>query len=235
MSTTLARKFAVQVTNDLTLQTGFLPLRGCSDLDPEITPNNEDASDYDTNGWSAVEPTMQSWTLAATFFRRQNAGILDPGQEIVRGAIGQFGTAARVGVRWFDKTGGPEAYSGVAIPAWKRSNTGVKNLEQAQVTFTGTDVPLNMGIANPYTTTLAPAITSVTPGGQGSAKAVAITGSGFTGATAVTFGGTAATSFSLVSDQLIIAVLPTGTAGAANVVVTTPTGSANAFAYTRAA
>jgi hypothetical protein len=238
MSTELARKFAVQVTKDLTLQSGFIPLKGLNDWNPNINPNLEDASDYESNGWAASEVTMNDWNADAGIFRRKNAGVLDPGQELVRACIGQFGDAARVGVRWFDKTGGPEAYSGVALPTWKRSNTGVKNLEQATITFTGTDVPLNIGITNPYQSAVAPVVTAATPGGAGSGTSVAITGSGFTGATgagAVKFGGTNATSYSVINDQLIVAVLPSGSAGSAVVTVTTGVGTSNSLAYTRGA
>lgn len=238
MVTALARKFGVQVTADLTLASGWVSLNGITDLDPEIAANLEDASAYDTNGWSTSEITMQSWTLSATVFRRNDgSNNYDAGQELVRSAVGQFGTSARVGVRWFDKNGGPEAYSGVAVVSWKRSNTGVKNLEQAQMTFTGTDIPLNLNISNPYSSGLNPVIRSVTPSGVAAGGAVTIQGANFTGlvsTTGVKFGGTNATSFSLLSDQQIVAVLPAGSAGSTPVVVTTSTGTSNSFSYTRA-
>jgi hypothetical protein len=234
MSTALARKFAVDVTADLTLASGWVSLNGINDLDPEIAANLEDSSAYDTNGWSSSEVTMQSWTLAATFFRRQTGNVYDAGQELVRACQGQFGQASHIGVRWYDKNGGPEAYSGVAVVAWKRSNTGVKNLEQAVATFTGTDVALNMGITNPYNAGKSPVVLSASPSGQGTGSAVVITGAGFTAASAVKFGGTAATSFVIASDQTLTAVLPTGAAGSAPVTVTNATGTSPAFPYTRA-
>lgn len=239
MVNALARKFGVQVTSDLTLASNWINLNGISDLDPEIAPNIEDAAAYDINGWGAKEVTLNEWSLQATFFRRYSTGnVYDPGQELIRAALGQSGTAARVGVRWFDKNGGPEAYSGVAIPAWKRTNTGVKNLEQAQVSMTGTDIPLNINIANPYTAGLVPVITSITPSGAAAAGAVAIYGANFTGTvvtTGVKFGGTNATSFTVQNDSLITAVLPAGSAGLITVLVTNATGPSTATNnYTRA-
>jgi large repetitive protein len=54
---------------------------------------------------------------------------------------------------------------------------------------------------------------------------VTITGTGFTGATAVNFGGTAAASFTVNSDTSIAAVSPTAGAGTVDVTVTTAGGT----------
>jgi hypothetical protein len=62
-------------------------------------------------------------------------------------------------------------------------------------------------------------------GGVAGATAVVITGAGFTGATAVTFGGTAATAVVVVDNNTITCSSPAKTAGAYDVVVTTPKGS----------
>lgn len=70
----------------------------------------------------------------------------------------------------------------------------------------------------------APAITRVQPrsGPVGGGVAVTITGSGFTGATAVSFGSVAAASFEVQSASTITAVTPAETAGVVDVSVTTP-------------
>lgn len=237
MTTTLARKFRVDVTTDLTLASGWTQLNGINDLDPEISPDMEDTSAYDTTGWSTSEPTMQSWTLKATFFRRIVSTVYDPGQELVRACVGQFTTAARCGVRWYDKNAGPEAYSGIAVVGWSRSNTATKNVEQAIATFTGTDIPLNLNISNPISGVGAPIITAVTPGTGATASAIAIMGQGFTGTTGashVTVGGTNATSYTVISDNLITAVVPAVSAGSAPIIVTNVTGASNSFAWTHA-
>ena len=72
-----------------------------------------------------------------------------------------------------------------------------------------------------------PTVTSVTPstGPSAGGNTVTITGTGFTGATSVTFGGVAATSFTVVNDTTITSVVPSGSAGAVSVIVTTAVGS----------
>ncbi len=80
---------------------------------------------------------------------------------------------------------------------------------------------------------VAPVITAATPSGAVATDTVTVTGTGFTGATAVTIGGTSATSFNVVSNTSLTLVVPAGSAGSAPIVVTTPAGASNSFAYTR--
>jgi gliding motility-associated-like protein len=70
----------------------------------------------------------------------------------------------------------------------------------------------------------APTITSFTPTSGIAGTTVTITGTNLTGATTVTFGGTAATSFTVVSSTSITAITGTGTSG--KIAVTTAAGSA---------
>ena len=79
---------------------------------------------------------------------------------------------------------------------------------------------LYFGIQLPRLTSVAPN-TGLTAGGT----AVTLTGTGFTGATNVTFGGTAATNRVVVNSTTITCTTPAGTAGAKSVLVTTPAGT----------
>jgi hypothetical protein len=73
----------------------------------------------------------------------------------------------------------------------------------------------------------APAITGIAPssGPLAGGTSVTITGSGFTGATKVSFGAVAATSFNVVSATQITAVSPAQAAGSHYIVVTGPGGT----------
>jgi hypothetical protein len=83
-----------------------------------------------------------------------------------------------------------------------------------------------------------PTVSGVSPksGPATGGTAVTISGSGFTNATAVSFGGVPATSFSIGSDGVITAQAPPGPGGTFDVTVTTPggassTSSSDQFAY----
>lgn len=81
----------------------------------------------------------------------------------------------------------------------------------------------------------APTISTALPSGAAEAEIVTITGAYFTGTTAVTFGGTAASDFEVLSDNTLVAVMPAGSAGSAAIVVTNAAGASSSFAYTRGA
>ena len=79
--------------------------------------------------------------------------------------------------------------------------------------------------ASDYTVVPAPTITSFTPSSGAEGTAVTITGTNFTNASAVRFNGTAAISFSIVSDTSITVTVRTG-ATTGTISVTTPGGTA---------
>lgn len=83
-----------------------------------------------------------------------------------------------------------------------------------------------------------PTVTSISPvsGSPAGGTSVTITGTGFTGATAARFGGTVATSFTVVSSTSITVTAPAGSAGVVDITVTTAAGtsatsSADQFTY----
>ena len=76
-----------------------------------------------------------------------------------------------------------------------------------------------------------PNITNVSPSSGTTGTSVTITGTGFTGATSVTFNGVNAGSYTVNSATQITAAAPaTGTTSPVDVVVTTPTGSSTEVA-----
>lgn len=108
------------------------------------------------------------------------------------------------------------------------------------LTFRAFKDPVLGYIAAQWDTTLisvapaAPVISSASPATQQvEAGNVILTGTGFSGATAVKFGAASAL-FVINSDTQITAIMPAGTAGTANAKVTTAGGDSNTFTYARA-
>lgn len=237
--TALARRYRVDVSLDGA--TSWTQIKGIDDLNLGFTPTKTDSTSYDQAGWTSYEIPTQGWSHVIKVLRRATGGTWDPGLELVRACIGQFGTAARIYLRWYDtsgiSTGTPgivESGSGYAIVEMSRSKTGTGDLEEWQLTFTGDGQPA--AIANPYAASIAPVVLSATPSGVGAAGIVEIQGTGFIGTvvtTGVKFGATSATSWIVISDSLIVAVMPTGSAGSAAVTVTNATGVSNSLPYTR--
>lgn len=81
-----------------------------------------------------------------------------------------------------------------------------------------------------------PALTAVSgnPNPAAEGQLVTITGSRFTGTTAVTFDGIPADDFTVLDSSTIVAVIPAGAAGPADVVVTNAVGASTVLVYTRA-
>lgn len=90
--------------------------------------------------------------------------------------------------------------------------------------------------ADQYTFEGAPTVTGVTPGLGTAGTGVTVTGTQLLGATGVSFGGTAASSFSVVSGTEVTAVAPAHATGTVDVTVVTPFGTsptspADQYAY----
>ena len=137
-------------------------------------------------------------------------------------------------------TFGGTAASGFTV----NSNTQITATAPAQAAGT-IDVRVTTGggtsatsAADQFTYVSAPTVTSVSPtaGPTAGGTSVVITGTNLSGATAVTFGGTAATGFTVNSATQITATAPAGSAGTVDVRVTTTggtsaTGAAGQFTY----
>ena len=123
--------------------------------------------------------------------------------------------------------------SGTTITAVSPAGSGT--VDVTVTTPSGTS-PINLADEFTYSPTIASI--SPTSGPVGGGTTVTITGTSFTGATAVDFGSIAATSFAVVNNTTITAVSPAGT-GVVDITVTAPTGTstttpADRFTYAAA-
>ncbi|HML52421.1 MAG TPA: IPT/TIG domain-containing protein [Propionicimonas sp.] len=77
-----------------------------------------------------------------------------------------------------------------------------------------------------------PVILAVTPAGQAIGEQVVISGRHFTGMSGVTIDGNAVVSPILAGDDMIVATIPAGSVGEAEVIVTTADGTSEPYTYT---
>ena len=87
------------------------------------------------------------------------------------------------------------------------------------------------GGAPAFAPLVAPTVNVSTPPSGIAGTTVTLTGTGFTGVLAVTFGGVNATSFAVLSSTKITAVAPSG-AGTVQIMVTTTSGTSNGIDFT---
>lgn len=222
------------------------PVRRASAIAPTAPPITATAQSYDDLGAPNDQKTSESWALAFTaLVNRLASGLYAPEIEALKKYTepDAIGTASIAHVRWYDKpaSGAPnpnDAYEGFCSVSFDRGNTG--NADTGSWSFSLTGQGRRIQIANPFTGWVpsTPVVTSVLPSGAAAGDLVTIKGSGFstvTGLDGVKFGAANAADYEIVSPTAIVASLPTGSAGAANVVVKSPAGSSAPFTYTRGA
>lgn len=186
----------------------------------------QDDSDFDGEGFKSSTVTALTWGGEGKLHRKTQSAdstAYDPGQEILRRAARGMGTRNRVKVRVYEmEPAGPrvEAYEGYCLVTWSPDGGNMEALDTVSFALVGQGKCAE--IAHPEGVTGVPVIASVLPSGAAAGATVAIEGTRFTGTTGaagVKFGGVNATSYNVLSDTTILAVVPAGTAGSAPVVV----------------
>lgn len=139
---------------------------------------------------------------------------------------------SRLPVRLYNRNGSGGGKWGFCAVQWEPQGGDPTAIATNNFTLLPQDVWDD--ITNP--SGVAPTVTSALPTAVTATGWVEILGTGFSnGVTNVVFGATAATTWVVVSDGRLYAKMPAGSAGAANIVVTTPAGANAAFTYTRGA
>lgn len=100
-------------------------------------------------------------------------------------------------------------------------------IEAAVASITADVEALNTAVGGGTGPGNAPVVTSISPstGSVAGGNSVTVSGSGFTGATAVNFGTIAATDFAVSSDTTVVSTSPAFAAGTVDVTVVTPNGT----------
>jgi hypothetical protein len=224
---------SVESTGTLTTASGSLPIQYNEQFPPGYATMNGSVNftfpQTVTLGQTAsISASSQAtWNNSGLGFGRPTSIEIDDG-------IGPYGlddkgyftngtTSAQV--NWSDSVAVPTGSGSVTLPT---VTVTVDGKEDKIITLTAS-----------YQTTQAPTVTGVSPqtGEPSGGTTVTVSGSGFTNASAVSFGGIAATAFTVDSGTQITATAPAGT-GTVDVTVTTPLGTsatsgADQFTYGR--
>jgi len=137
---TNARKFKLQVDDsDAQDGTGYIDVRAMMEFTPALADTLTDDATYDDDGWASQARTGLGFTLTCKLARKKGigSGAYDPGQQVFYDASDQFGSGALKRVRWFDRTGGPEAFEGFVFVGWTDDGGNATALSTATVTLTG--------------------------------------------------------------------------------------------------
>lgn len=172
-------------------------------------------TDVGTATWDAVLSYMQDWDTSTSLARYLHAN-----------------EGATVAASFSPRTGSGPAFTTSLVITPGAIGGAVNAFATTSVTLGCTAKPTLSE------TGAVPTISAASPSAVSVGNQVSITGlrfTGVTGATGVKFNAINATSYTVVSDTLIVATMPAGAAGSAPIIVTNGTGASSAFAYTRGA
>lgn len=136
----LARKWKIDVNSATVDSPSWTPVLGLMEFKPTVEPNLEDDSVYEDEGWGSQTKTALNWKIEMKCVRRHDPADeteYDAGQEVLRAKVTAFGASGRAHVRWYDRFGGPEAYSGFAEVTWTPDGGPHTALETVVIVLTG--------------------------------------------------------------------------------------------------
>ncbi len=229
--TQLARSHRIDLDTATYPASSYFQLIGVEELKLTETLRTEDDEAYEDGGAARDAVTGYSWQLEVKLAYSTNltGTTLDTIHSFLRSKFvalrSASAQASEFGVRFYNRLGLTDGHSveGRAyVKEWKPS--GGKGRETIDLVLMGqgplTDITNPLGSALPVITSLVPSAAGTAAGGI-----ITIYGQKFTGTTAVSFGGTAATNFVVINDGTIAATKPALTAGTKDTVVTNAAGA----------
>jgi hypothetical protein len=204
-------------------------------LNPSLTPQVRQRGTYAYKGSANGTKYGESFSATVSIeIIRDAAGQWQPALTDLFNASKAYGEANKRSIQVLDLLGGPYAVQTLAAVSFAFDGIDFDSAKWANITFTGDGRPLWFD-TNPLIVGIKATVSKATPAAATAASTLVLIGDGFTGATAVTIGGTAATALKVADDDTITVTVPAGAAGSAPIVVTTPNGVSDPFPYVRGA
>lgn len=216
----------------------FIQSADVTNVNPAFTAKNRSRETYAAKGRSRASKYGEDLVLTfdVEVIRDENGQYQAFLQDLLN-ASRTTGAANRRLIQAFDALGADYAFQSEFSIQASRSGTGAD--EAAFFTVTATQYGETEWIANPVLVGNVPTIADVSPDSAAAGATVYVQGAYFDGVanvTGVKFGSTNATSYTVISDTLISAVVPAGSAGEFPVTVTHPqNGSSEPVPFTRIA
>lgn len=136
LDVTLARHWAVQVR--LSASDPWTFVQGITSVSPNMgDKSRQDGGDIHGGNYTGQVATEASWSLELALQRKLNAGVPDPGVEILRSRQGKLGGEELVHVRFWRTDAIPESYQGRAGVTFANAAGDKAALFGATVTLTG--------------------------------------------------------------------------------------------------
>lgn len=215
--------------------TGFTNIPDITDLNPVSTPKTRGRETYASKGNSRASKYAEDLTTTVNIeIVRDDAGQWQPELVDLVKAARSLGAANRRAYRVYDLKGADYQFEAIASIGMAFSGTGWDDSKWATITFSPYSAA-NWDIPNPVNAGVIPTISQVLPATAAAGATVVIQGDMFSAATAVKFGAVAASSFQILSDNTITAVVPAGTTATSYpVTVTSANGTSVAAPWTHA-
>jgi hypothetical protein len=223
----LARRYRVEFNTGTEASPVWSVLYGVTGVKRVWDTRTTDAETTEDAGFGRDEVTGAKWGWEITFdARRDSAGtaINALHADLRAASVATTTNGVQRQIRVYDRDGIEAGQTGWVRVEWSDKGGGGKDLDTATIKCMGQGVPTS--ITNPLAVTT-PVVTGLTPTGVATAggKPVVVTGINFTGATGVTVGGTAVTTFTVIDSRTVLIVSPAKSAGTYDVVVTTAGGA----------
>lgn len=233
-ASTKADKWYLDINTGTSAAPVWVGVFGIVEGKPTNSPTWKDTTDWDSDGDKSSTVTAREWGFEGKVSRKVTAAdptAYDPGQEALRIKSDSKGVANSIEIRFYEmEPDGPrvEAYRGFVGVEWNPDGGTAEDTDSVSFVLKGQGKrtaiahPDAGAAAAPSVTSLAPSSASTTGG-----DLVILTGSGFTGATAVTVDAASVpvADWEVTSDSKIALKAPAHAAGAVQVTVTTATGT----------